>query len=273
MDAPAASWQIEAMQCVRASETVVGGVRRPRAARARGQSVLLCAAMLAVHPATAVDLATATPPIEIVDHKLTSGPRTLWLPDGHWYLLETRQGSVSSGASGASVADTATFVQIEDDKFVLGGRLFILRADALAFGWNFSPCGNPEDIYVRDRNPNARQPDCLTVYSRRKGTPDSSAHSKSSKEVLDWMAQHNVDFPEYSVVVTYARYATNTFGVLSLRVPADRFDSETTAIAWSETLRSALKRFFEHREDEGHFPTLPAPAGEGASPAASTPPP
>lgn len=224
--------------------------------------------MLAVRPAIAIDLATTTPPVEIVDHKLTSGPRTLWLPDGHWYLLDVRRSDM--GGSGPTVADTATFVQIEGGRFVLGGRLFILRGDTPTPGWGFTPCGSAEDIYMKDREPNGRQPDCLTVYSRRKGTPDASRHASPSQAAIEWMAAHHMEYPEYSVVISYARYATNTFGALGLRFPAERFDSEASAIAWAETLRTALKRFFEHREDEGHFPTLPAFTVDGASPPAST---
>jgi len=254
------------MERLRASSRFVNPSRRLWPARGLVQATWLLACALSAVPAGATDLAAATPPIEIIDHKLTSGPRTLWLPDGHWYLVDLRQDSVSSGASGATLADTATFVQVENGKFVLGGRLFILRADALAFGWNFSPCGSPEDIYLRDRAPNGRQPDCLTVYSRRGNRVGGGANFQPTQRALDWLAERHVSPPDYSVVITYARYATNTFGTLSLTIPADRFDSDAAAIAWSETLRTSLKRLFEHRDDEGHFPALP-PSMTDVSPA------
>ncbi len=226
-------------------------------ARSPAAIVIALGTPLVVTPAYAIDLANATPPVEIVDHKITSGPRTLALPPGHWFLVDLSHDAVSSGASGASVADTATFVQVEDGRYVLGGRLFILRADALAFGWNFSPCGGIEDIYLKDRAPNGRQPDCLTVYSRRGETIASNPNLKPSRATAEWMSAQRVEWPTYSVVISYARYATNTFGTLSLVIPAERFESEAITIAWSESLRTALKRFFEHREDEGRLPELP----------------
>ena len=232
----------------------------------------MLASALASAPLRAIDLATAAPPVEIDDLKLTSGPRTLVLPPGHWLLLDLTHESVSSGASGATVADNATFAQVEDGKLALGGRLFILRNDALAFGWSFSPCVSAEDIYLRDRAPNIRQPDCLTVYSRRRGVVGANANVQLSHKTTEWLAAHRIETPEYAVVITYSRYATNTFGALSLTIPSDRFDSDGAAISWSETLRTALKRLFEHREDAGRFPALPPPAAAQSQPEAEASP-
>jgi hypothetical protein len=238
----------------------------------------MCIAALALAgvPGLALDLVAAKPPIEITDHRATIGPRTLVLPEGgRWYYLGQVVKEVTGGTRGQvlSSSKTAYLVQVDHGAFTLGLRLVLLKDDLWRLGWGEEPCHAPEDIYRSERG-RMWQSDCVRVNGRRADfiRPLGGADAGAAR----WLAKEGIRTPEVSVSIVYWRYATNTFGEVSVVVPAEHFDSDAAAIAWAETLRTAMKPMFEHRQDEATLPALPAPiaqAGAASAPAAAPPPP
>jgi hypothetical protein len=233
----------------------------------------LCAAaalVLACPRAIGLDLVGAQPPIEVTDHRATIGPRTLLLPEGgRWYYLAQAAKEVTGGPRGQvlSSSRTAYLVQVDHGVFTLGLRLTLLKDDLWRLGWGEEPCHAPEDIYRSERGA-MWQSDCVRINGRRADFDRPLGGRKG--DTARWLAKEGVRTPEVSVSIVYWRYSTNTFGELSVVVPAEHFDSDAAAIAWAESLRAALKPMFEHRESEARLPPLPAPishAGAASAPA------
>ena len=239
--------------------------RRTRhAGRLTAAAVAVLLASLVTTSALAIDLETARPPLEILDHQVTSGGRTLQLPDGHWFLVDHQVVPVGGGAP-ASVGpiDAAYLVEVEDDAVVLAARLWILRNDYRNAAWDPTPCAGEGDIYMKEHSSVIGQPDCVAVWGKH---GHGVAHYlRFSKPALAWLDARGVQLPDDVVGIKVSRFATNTFGVVLLAVPAEHFDSNAAVIDWAESLRRALKPLLEHRDNEGRLPPLP-PAQAASQP-------
>jgi hypothetical protein len=215
-------------------------------------------ALLATSTSYALDLAGANAPLEVRDGKVTSGSRTLLLPQGHWFLVHRSEGSVTNGNNRTAPSDVAELALVDDGELVAIARLGILRADLSMKSWNNTPCNvRPEEVYRRDRGGLSGQPDCLSITGQRTTDVDSYIDREFSRSSLQWLSGQGVRLPEYTVSILYARFATNTFGSVLLLASAERFQNADAAVDWAEALRTALKSMFEHRDSEAGLPSLP----------------
>ncbi len=206
----------------------------------------------------ALDLTTATPPVEIADRQVTVGPRTVRLPAGDWRELDHYVWQASAGRA-IGMVHSSFITRIEHGTIGLSGRIVLLKSDIPASSWRDQPCGGVEDIYVKDYSPDPELKDCLVVRSVRKKEMIDLLQ-RTFPNAIRWMANANMAVPDAAVRIRYARYSTNTYGIIDLFVPAEYFESEPAAIEWSESLRSSMKSLFEHRENEGTLPALPTRA-------------
>lgn len=236
---------------------------------------ILASACAAAH---ALDIASAVPPIEVTDGQLTVGSRTLLLPPGRWYYVDHSQKTINTGLHFHSPEDTVYLVQTENGQIALSIRLVLLREDILASGWDFG-CLHDASIYFKERTPSPGRSDCLTIAPRRVNDYDQFI-KRYSPRAADWLAARGVTEPVAMIYARYMCFAANTYGVLGVLIPTAHFDSEASAIDWAESMRSALKPWFEHRVDEARLPAIAAlpgaasaatPEAEAASSAASAP--
>jgi hypothetical protein len=231
--------------------------------RSRGPSpwrrrAWLGAWLAAPSAACALDLATAEVPAAIPDRQVTAGPRTIHLPDGDWRELDHYVLEASAGAR-VSQADSAFIARIEHGTIGVAGRIVLLRSDMPVRSWRDQPCGGVEDIYVKDYSPTINFKDCVVVRSERVKDM-SELLGRTFPKAVAWIAEQHMALPDTAIRIRYARYSTNTYGIVDLFVPTAYFDSEASAIAWSEGLRNNLRAVLEHRETDGTLPALPAPA-------------
>ena len=224
----------------------------------------LLAIWLSLCPTTsALDLTTAAPPAEIPDHQVTVGPRTVHLPAGDWRELDHYVWQASAGRA-IGMVHSSFITRIEHGTIGLSGRIVLLKDDIPTSSWRDQPCGGVEDIYVKDYSLNPELKDCLVVRSIRKKEM-SDLLKRTFPNAIRWIESSNMTLPDAAVRIRYARYSTNTYGIIDLFVPAEYFESEPAAIEWSETLRSSLRSLFEHRENEGTLPAFPILAEVPAS--------
>jgi hypothetical protein len=211
-------------------------------------------------PAVAMDIASAKVPVELADGAVSSGQRTLVLPPGNWTLVDHQESLASNGHGASAPADAVYLVQVDaDNRLVLGLHVELLRADIPTNFWRAFPCSGTEDIYLRDRAGQSVFSDCLRVIGQRKGGSNTMGLAQTfSKRALNWLDEHNVKTPDFTVAILYARYASNTFGSVDVIVPSERFESQDATVAWAESLRSTLKPLFEHRTSKAMFPALAA---------------
>ncbi len=215
-------------------------------------------ALLATSTGYALELAGANAPLEVADGKITSGARTLWLPQGHWFLVHRSEGSVTNGTNRTTPSDVAELALVDNGELVAIARLGILRADLSMKSWNNTPCNlRPEEVYRRDRGGLSGQPDCLSITGQRTTDLNGYIDQEFSRSSLQWLSSRGVRLPDYTVGILYARFATNTFGSVLVLASAERFPSADAAIDWAEALRTALKSMFEHRDSEARLPSLP----------------
>jgi hypothetical protein len=233
---------------------------------------LLLGSILASSPSHAIELSSAVAPLAVADSKVTSGSRTLWLPQGTWFLLNRAEGAVTDGNNRTAPTDVADLALVEGGELVAIARLRILRADLGMKNWNNTPCNvRPEEVYRRDRGGMSGQPDCLSITGQRRTDLDSYIAQEFSPASLRWLSSQGVRLPDYTVGVLYARFATNTFGSVLVLATAQRFQSADAAVNWAEALRTALKRMFENRDSEAHLPPLPPRLGPDVPAPAAAP--
>ncbi len=242
-----------------------GYAPRPRRTRHTGRLAGAAAllASLAATSARAIDLETARPPLEILDHQVTSGGRTLHLPDGRWFLVDHQVVPVDGAPASAGPIDSAYLVEVEGDAVVLAARLGLLRHDYRNSAWSPTPCAGEGDIYMKEHSAVMGQPDCVAVWGKHEY--GVAHYLRFSKPALAWLDARGMRLPDDVVGIKVSRFATNTFGVVLLAVPAEHFDSNAAAIDWAESLRRALKPLLEHRDNDGRWPPLP-PAQGASSP-------
>jgi hypothetical protein len=207
--------------------------------------------------ACALDVSSAVPPMKITDGKVSIGGRSVVLPAGEWWDLDHYSWQAKAGRAFSDV-DSVFIARVEHGAVGLAGRDVLLKDDIPSSSWQDQPCGSTDDIYFKEHAQGAGLTDCISVRSvRAQAMKDLLARTFPKAE--RWIDAMHLGVPDAAVRVRYARYAANTFGIVDLFVPAEYFDSEPTAIAWAESLRSKLKKLFERREDSGELPPLELP--------------
>ncbi len=225
--------------------------------------LLVAACAASCLPAWATDLVAAKPPVEITDGEVSIGPRTLHLPPGRWFYVDHQEKQVTGSgyARAPSVDDTAFLLRVEHGEATLAVRLGLLRSDLVAPSWNFT-CLAPGTIYFKDRTAVPGSADCLHVGDRRDAR---SAIEGWSPTGAAWLAAQGITPTGALVFVRYHRFGPNSHGMIALLIPTEHFESETAVSAWAESLRDALKPWFEHRSSQASLPPLPEPAPETSS--------
>jgi len=191
----------------------------------------------------ALELSESIVPAEIPDFSISNGPRTLRLPEGVWWELDHYVWQATAGTAVGRV-DSAFIARIEHGTIGLAGRIVLLKYDIPAKSWRDEPCGGVEDIYAKEYSTSYDLKDCLVVRSER-SKDMSDLLKRTFPKVGPWVAAHGMTLPDAAVRIRYARYSTNTYGILDL--------------------------FVEHRQDEATLPPLPelptaippAPGGRG----------
>lgn len=221
----------------------------------------LCAALLqaSTPAACALDVGVIQPPAVVEDGHITIGERTLWLPKGDWYLVDTAHTPVSGGPRNlvTETLETAYLVEVERGVFALGVRVSMLRADLSVRDWKTLPCSGADTLRANEHGASRWRPDCTSIDGERGAAFDKLVRSNSPR-AAQWLQERQIPAPGMSVGIRYARGTDDSFGSIVLIVPAAHFDSDASAAAWTESLRTALKPLFEHRVSEGRIPPLPA---------------
>jgi len=221
--------------------------------------------------AGALDLVATRPPVEIPDGRVTIGARTLVLPPGpgQWFYVDHQERPVAGGPRNlqTSTDDRAFLVRIDRGSLALAAEVYLLRADLLKTGWDDLPCAGRQDIYLKEHLAAPSLRDCVAVRGLRSADVQAFVAANVPAGPA-WLARRKVALPEFAANIRYARFSSNTYGVIDVFVPATHFASDQAAIDWAESLRSALKPVFEHRVDLAAVPALPP-----ASPPASSAPP
>ncbi len=227
--------------------------RRRRFAAVAG---LLAVSATAAH---GLDALAAKPPVEVTDGRITIGQRTLWLPpgSGRWVYIDHGEIAVSGGLDGndTTMDDRVVLARVDHGVFTFGLELWLLRKDIVRSGWDFGYCDNTANIYFNQRTRLPSQRDCVTV--RGQVTTAFQQYLAGAPGALSWLQSQQIRLPDATAKIRFGRAYANTYGVIDVFIPADRFDSELATIAWAESMRTALKPLFEHHEDEGRIPPLP----------------
>jgi hypothetical protein len=229
---------------------------------------------LASAAAAAIETGPDSPPVEVLDRRITLGARTLWLPEGHWYYV----GGDFTIAIGAppflanALLDTAYLVQVERGAFAQALSVSMLRSPLAVHGWSQATCAGTETYYVDDQEGLGDLPDCVAIDGVPAEAFDPYLRARA-RRIADWLRAHQVRVPETTIGVRYVRGSLSNFGSITLFVPAEHFDSDASAAAWAASLRAALQPVFENRLSEGRIPALPplAPASAAREPDADKP--
>jgi len=107
--------------------------------------------------------------------------------------------------------------------------------------------------------------DCI-AYAGRSGERFRPLLSRLSPPTADWLAARGAAWPDAALSLRFERYTANTFGMVTVFVPAEHFGSDAEASAWLEAMRDTPRPLFEHRVDNARLPALPPPLPPDAPP-------
>jgi hypothetical protein len=216
-------------------------------------SELLLLACLSAHAET---LTPETPlPMALAARGVTIASRTLSLPEGQWHLVARQAGRINQRERVVGEWLRAYAMQVEGGVFKQGVVLTLPMGGVPTSGWQNDPCKDNEGLFSDNFGGSFSQPECLRLWKR------SNHLAKTSGEFYpqagSFVAAQRIKLPGPVYEVSYARYATNEFGTVSLFIPVARFAGDDAAIAWARTVPAALKRLFEGRDANATLPALP----------------
>jgi hypothetical protein len=234
-----------------------------------GKWVAAALLALASPVVAAIETGPDSPPVEILDRRITLGARTLLLPEGHWYYVGG-EFTITIGAPpflANALLDTAYLVQVEHGAFAQAMSVSLLRSPLAVRGWSQATCAGAETYYVDDEDGLGDLPDCVAIDGVTADAFDRYLRARAGR-IGDWLRAHQVRVPETTIGVRYVRGSLSNFGSITLFVPAEHFDSDASAAAWAASLRAALRPVFENRQPDGRVPALPlvAPASTAHEP-------
>ena len=227
--------------------------------------MLTMAAIAAAQSAAAVDAVTAPLPGSIGDRQVTIGPRTLKLPVGQWTLVGRAQGRIKSGAELSQTHYTVYAMDSRPAATPSGGpvvklgviaRLPVNRAAVDTT--KEEPCKHPDGLYTDlvHRQDFEAGRHCLLVFKHRSHL-EGREGEKVVGQAAEWAAVTNLNRTGPIYEISYARYASDTFGWVRVVVPVTEFASQADAIKWAQTLPPALGDMLAHITTQAVLPALP----------------
>ncbi len=223
--------------------------------------LLASCAMLAAPPrALALDVTTATVPVEITDASLRVGGHQLDLPPGRWFLAQVDHRELGHGREKTDAYD-AWAVAVDGTKVRMVVKVSLPANDTpRARRWVFSPCAAPEGILRDDLSGGPGQPECLAIFGHEHLR---RVFLRRAVPVAQWIAAHSALDPSSGAVeFTYLKRTPKSFGALRIFMPTDSFAADDDARRWAASLRDAMEPLFDGEASEVRLPAIP-PSQQG----------
>ncbi len=216
----------------------------------------VCAILAVPSRALALDVTTATVPVEITDGSLQIGRHKLDLPPGQWFLAQIDHRDIGHGREKTDAYD-AWAVAVDGPKVRMVVKVSLPANNTpRARRWVFSPCAAPEGILRDDLSGGLGQPECLAIFGH-----EHLRHvfQRRAAPVAQWIAAHGALDPSSGAVeFTYLKRTEKSFGALRIFMPTDSFAADDDARKWAASLRDAMEPLFDDEASEVRLPAIPA---------------
>jgi len=228
---------------------------------------VLALAACACAPSCALDLARPPAlPAPVTDGVLQVGARRVILPAGDWVLTAVNtEETIGRGRRGPRYGQgiSAWAVLVEGGTLRaivwLGLPLEDFAREHRARG---NGCTDDDSIERVDLSAAPTQPECLGVYGHRDLAAPLGARTPRT---LAWLQARGAADPGAVVRFVYKRRSDDSYGGVSLILPATPFGADEEASRWSRGLRDACRPLFEGRAAEARLPPIPPPAAPASA--------
>lgn len=173
--------------------------------------------------------------LPVVSNNIKIGKMTVALPAGEWRVLNTREGRVTGGTSGAET-ETKYLIRInEKNQFVAAVWLNAPKFTSSVSSWNDAVCQRTDMLWIKQADGNFNFPACLFI-NHLKSFWTNVPNNEFDKLIFDWLRTNKVELPSVALAVGYRKYFTGDFVNATYQINPELMGFATdTGTAWANS--------------------------------------